>query len=188
MIPEKSPYIGNLVELRSLEESDLSLIMKHWNTFESRIGRGRFIPESSEQRKEWIKEKNKEQSEGSGYTFTIVAKETKQFLGTCSLHKVNQVSRTAFLSVSIYNPEDHGKGYGTDTVSCLLKIGFNVLNLHRIELHVYEFLESARHIYTKLGFKEVGVRRKASYIMGEYRDDLVMDILVDEYREISHHR
>ena len=64
----------------------------------------------------------------------------------------------------------------------MLLIGFDVLNLHRIELHVYEFLERAIHVYEKLGFKKSGVRREASYIAGEYRNDLVMDILEKEYK------
>ena len=66
-----------------------------------------------------------------------------------------------------------------------MKIGFDVLNLHRIELHVYDFLESGRHIYKKLGFKETGVRRKASFVAGRYVDDLVMDILEEEYRKLN---
>ncbi|MHA1223689.1 MAG: GNAT family N-acetyltransferase [Candidatus Heimdallarchaeaceae archaeon] len=180
-----SPFIGKKVKLRALEEEDLSEIMKYWNTFETRIGLGTFIPESSHQREEWIKKMFQEREEGSGYTFTILNKETEEFLGTCSLRRINKVSKTAFLSVAIHNPANHNKGYGTDTVKLLLKIGFDVLNLHRIELHVYDFLKSAIHIYKKLGFKEVGRRRKASYILGEYRDDIVMDILEEEYRSLN---
>lgn len=184
-IPIESPFIGNLIELRAVEENDLFSIMKYWNTYESRIGLGKFIPESSEQRREWIKAISEEQKQGTGFTFAIIEKNNKDFLGTCSLRQINPISKTAFLSVAIHNPENHGKGYGTDVVKRMLKIGFDILNLHRIELHVYEFLATARHIYRKLGFKEVGVRRKASYIMGEYRDDLVMDILEEEYRKLT---
>ncbi len=57
--------------------------------------------------------------------------------------------------------------------------------MHRVELHVYSFMKEAIHVYEKVGFKQTGVRREASYIDGEYRDDLVMDILRREYEEIT---
>ena len=145
---------------------------------------GRFIPESKERREEWIKKVAKENQEGKSYTFAIVKKDTKQFLGYCALKNINPVSRNASLSVVILNREYHNKGYGTDTVKLLLQIGFDILNLHRIELHVFEFLKSGIHVYEKAGFKHVGTRRKSSFINGRYYDDLVMDILVDEYQEL----
>ena len=182
---KKSPYTGAKIKLRALELSDLSSIMEHWNTYEVRIGLGKYVPESSTQREEWIKAQTQKASKGEGYTFAIETLETKSFLGTCSLSRINNVSKTAFLSVVILNPENHGKGYGTDAVRCLLEVAFRVLNLHRVELHVYSFMKEAIHVYEKVGFKHTGVRREASYIDGEYRDDLVMDILKREYAEIT---
>ncbi|MFW9852670.1 MAG: GNAT family N-acetyltransferase [Candidatus Thorarchaeota archaeon] len=181
---KKSPFIGEKVLLRAIELTDVPLMMKHWNTYETRIGLGVFIPDSSLQREEWVKEITEKGKKGESFIFAIINKKTNDFLGVCSLTKVNKVNRGAFMGVAIYNPEDHNKGFGTDAVTCLLKIGFDILNLHRIELHVYEFLESAIHIYKKLGFKEVGIRREASFIAGEYRNDIVMDILEYEFKEI----
>ncbi len=179
-----SPFIGKKVKLRAIEQSDLKDIMKFWNTYEIRIGLGRFIPESQERREEWIKKITKENQEGKSYTFAVIEKQTDEFLGYCALKSISKVSRNASLSVVILNQEYHNKGYGTDTVRLLLKIGFDIINLHRIELHVFEFLKSGIHIYEKVGFKHVGTRRKSSFINGKYYDDLVMDILVDEYREL----
>ena len=181
---QDSPFIGDKVSLRAIELDDLSDIMKFWNIYEVRIGLGRFIPESKDQREEWIKKITKENQEGRSYTFAIIEKENEEFLGYGALRSINNVSRNASLSVVILNKEYHNKGYGTDTVKLLLKIGFDIINLHRIELHVFEFLKSGIHVYEKVGFKHVGTRRKSSYINGQYYDDLVMDILVDEYREL----
>lgn len=180
-----SPFEGKQVKLRALELTDLPQIMKHWNTYETRIGLGRYIPESIEQREEWIKKVTKENQSGKSYTFTIIDKQTEEFLGTCALQRINPVSRNASLSVVILNPENQNKGFGTDTVNSLLKIGFDVLNLHRIELHVFEFLKSGIHVYEKAGFKKTGVRRKSSFIAGKYYDDIIMDILEEEYREMN---
>jgi RimJ/RimL family protein N-acetyltransferase len=181
LIARKSPFIGERVLLRTIEYEDLPSIMEHWNTYASRIGRGRYIPESKKQKKEWITKVTQDAKLGKGYTFAIIDKDSQEFLGECSLKRINFVNRGAFLGVSIYNPKNHNKGFGTDATKNILEIGFNILNLHRIELHVYEFLESAIHVYEKLGFKKIGIRREASFIAGEYRNDLIMDILNREY-------
>lgn len=180
-----TPFIGDKVLLRAIEISDLQDIMKYWNSYETRVSLGKFVPSSISEREDWIKEVDKEAKNGTGYTFAIVHKDTKEFLGTIALKRINMINRGASLSVSIHNPSNHNKGYGTDAVRCILKIGFNFLNLHRIELHVYEFTENAVHVYEKLGFKKVGIRREASFIIGKYRNDLVMDILEREYRELN---
>lgn len=182
---KKSPFIGERVSLRAIELTDVPLMMEHWNTYETRIGLGAFIPDSSQQREEWVREVTEKRKRGESFIFTILNKTTEDFLGVCSLTKVNKINKGAFMGVAIYNPKNHNKGFGTDAVKCLLKIGFCILNLHRIELHVYEFLESAIHIYKKLGFKEVGTRREASFIAGKYRNDIVMDILEQEFRIFS---
>ena len=103
-------------------------------------------------------------------------------MGVGALKRVDKINRNASMSIAIYDPKNQGKGFGTDAVKCLLRVGFEILNLHRIELHVYEFLKSAIHVYEKLGFKHVGTRRKASFIAGQYVDDFIMDILEQEYR------
>jgi len=182
-INKLSPYIGEKVYLRALEMSDLDSIMEHWNTYESRIGLGRYIPNSRTDRQEWIRKNVEDMKQQYSFTFAIINKENEEFLGVCALKRVDKINKNAFMSVAIYNPKNHGKGFGTDTVKCLLNIGFDTLNLHRIELHVYDFLKSAIHVYEKLGFKHTGTRRKASYIAGMYVDDLIMDIIEHEYRE-----
>ncbi|MHA1810273.1 MAG: GNAT family N-acetyltransferase [Candidatus Heimdallarchaeaceae archaeon] len=180
-----SPFFGEKVKLRAVEMSDLSDIMNHWNSYETRVSLGKYVPSSSKEREDWIKEVNNQASKGEAFTFAIIHKGSEEFLGTVALKRINRINRGASLSVSIHNPENQNKGYGTDATRCILKIGFNVLNLHRIELHVYEFTANAVHVYEKLGFKKVGVRREASYIIGKYRNDLVMDILEDEFDELN---
>ena len=179
-----SPFIGDKVKLRAFELSDLPDIMKFWNIYEVRIGLGHKIPDSKDQVEEWIKKVTKENQEGTSYTFAIIEKQTEEFLGYCGLRRINKISRNASLGVAILNKEYHNKGYGTDIVKLLLKIGFDVINLHRIELHVFEFLKSGIHVYEKAGFKHVGTKRESSFVNGKYISDLIMDILVDEYREL----
>jgi RimJ/RimL family protein N-acetyltransferase len=184
-ISKESLFIGTKVYLRAIELSDLDSIMEHWNTYEMRLGLGRYIPSSRREREEWIQKADEDMKNQSSYKFAIIENNSNRFLGVGALNRVDKQNKTASMSIAIYNLNDQGKGYGTDGVKCLLSIGFNVLNLHRIELHVYDFLKAGIHVYEKLGFKHVGIRRKASFISGRYVDDLIMDILEKEYRHLN---
>ncbi len=180
-----SPYIGEKVRLRAPEKEDVYEIMRYWNTYETRLNLNLSIPMSSIQEMEWIELVTKQANERRGFSFVIEDKNNGKVLGTCSLHDINWIDRTAILGIGIHNPEDYNKGYGTDTMKCLLAIGFKILNLHRIELLVYETNKRAIKVYEKVGFKEVGRKRKNHFYESGYIDTLIMDILEEEYRNSS---
>ena len=105
---KESPFIGKKIKLRSVEKTDLPDIMKHWNTYEMRIGLGGYIPESASQREEWINKITDEAKKGESYNFAIINKENDEFLGIIALKRVNNISRNASMGVAIYNPENQG--------------------------------------------------------------------------------
>ena len=102
ILNEKSPFVGERVLLRSIELTDVPYIMKHRNTHETRIGLGVYIPDSSLQIEEWVKEITEKRKKGESFVFAIIDKLTNNFLGVCSLTKVNKINRGAFLGVAIY--------------------------------------------------------------------------------------
>ncbi|UJG44652.1 MAG: GNAT family N-acetyltransferase [Candidatus Heimdallarchaeum endolithica] len=176
-------YKGEKVVLRALEISDLDEIMKYWNNIDLRRELGEVIPHSKDQQKEWIEKCWKEAEEGKTYTFAIVEKESGKFLGICSLNNVRHINRSAKVSIAIYDKNQRGKGFGTDAMKILLKIGFDFLNLHRIALNVFETNKAAIRVYEKVGFKKVGLHRETDFVDGRYVNDVAMDILENEWRE-----
>jgi len=70
----------------------------------------------------------------------------------------------------------------------MLVFAFRTLNLNRVELNTFDFNRRAQKCYLKVGFKEVGRRRKARFIDGEYHDDIIMDVLKDEWLARSKER
>ncbi|MHA1346990.1 MAG: GNAT family N-acetyltransferase [Candidatus Heimdallarchaeaceae archaeon] len=180
----QSPFIGKNIILRAIEMSDLEEIMKYFNNYETRLGLGDIIPFSSKQEEEWIKRTIENYSKGTEYNFVIEHKETKEFLGTCGIGSFSTSSRSAELGIGIHNPENFDKGYGTDAMICLMKFGFRVHNLHRIELGLHSYNERAYHVYKKLGWKEVGRKRDFHFMQGTYYDTIIMDILEHEFEEM----
>jgi len=178
---------GKRVLLRSFELSDLDEIMKHWNNMElrNRVGSADRGPQSRSDEEEWIRNTWKDRQEKKGFTFAIATIAENKLIGGVSLFNINWVSRSAMFGISIYDPKNRGKGYGQESTRLILDFAFKTLNLHRVELFTFDFNTQAQETYKKVGFKEIGRRRKAAFIDGQYHDDVVMDILRDEWLKQS---
>ena len=88
-------------------------------------------------------ERNYIQSKKSNdYDFSIVLNDDT-LIGNISLMSVDNISGSATLGIFIGEEENSGKGYGTEAIKILLDYGFNVLRLHNIDLHVYDFNKPA---------------------------------------------
>jgi len=173
---------GKKIRLRSVELSDLDEILKHWNSLELRdfVGASSLGPASRNEEEEWIRNTWKEKRERRAYTFAIERTSDSRLIGTASLFNCDWVNRSAMLGIAIYKLEDRGKGYGQESINLLLDFAFNKLNLNRVELETFDFNQRAQRCFKKVGFKEVGRKRRAHFIDGQYTDSLVMDILREE--------
>lgn len=58
---------------------------------------------------------------------------------------------------------------------------FNDQKMHSLELKVFEDNLRAIAVYKKLGFKFTGMRRHSDFVNGKYINDLLFDILQEEY-------
>jgi len=115
--------------------------------------------------------------------FSIIKLENDELIGNISLMKIDNIRRTATLGIMIGEDKNRSKGYGTEAIRLLLDYGFNYLNLNNIMLEVFSFNERAIKAYKKAGFKEIGRRRKAYFLNGNYYDEVFMDVLAEEFTE-----
>jgi RimJ/RimL family protein N-acetyltransferase len=176
-------FEGQKVVLRSFELNDSDYIWKHFNNLKLRQFMGRALPQSLVEIKEFIQATWVERQRGNRFFFAFNDKTTGQLIGAVNLQMLNKISRSACLGIWIYEEKNWEQGYGTDAMRVVLKIGFDYLNLHRIELSVYPDNKRAIHVYEKLGFKIVGEQRERRFMNGKYKNEVLMDILEDEWRE-----
>lgn len=114
----------------------------------------------------------------------IVANDGDVLLGICGFIDINLTQRYAEIGIFIGEKNYLGRGFGTEALRLLMEFGFNVRNLHSIRLRVRSFNERAIRCYEKCGFKTVGRYREAGRINGEYFDEILMDIVEEEYRAL----
>lgn len=174
---------GSKITLRGLEVNDVDELISFWNNIEFMNYSGRIFPQSREELVNWIQTGWKFRQEGSVYVFAIIENGNNQYIGNVQLKVVNKISRRARVSIGIFKPDFLNKGLGTEALRLLVNYGFESLNLRSIELRVFENNKRALTTYEKLGFKLMGRRREADFVDGEYLDDLLMDILIEEWEK-----
>jgi RimJ/RimL family protein N-acetyltransferase len=177
-------YYGELVCLRALEESDVDSMLLHWNTWELRRTIGVPLPRSRAAMEDWFVRTSKTDPWKDGeLTLAITEKSNGEFLGVATIRGIRSPHSRGRLGISIYNPENRSKGYGTDATRVMLWIAFHILGLRSISLDTFPGNQRAVRAYEKCGFKRVGLLRKTEFMDGEYHDLLIMDILREEFMQ-----
>lgn len=100
--------------------------------------------------------------------------------GEIRLQAIRWFNRRA--EISIFIAEDfRGKGLGKAAVSALIHHAFTMMNLHRLEVEVYEYNRAGNALFRHFGFLEEGRLREARYFDGKYWDIIRYGLLRGEY-------
>ncbi len=133
-------------------------------------------PVSVAAEREWIEKYAKDQ-----YQFAIVDKKSNKLIGGCGLKDVDMVNRTALMGIFLGDRKHWGKGYGEEATRLLVDFTFTFVNLRSIMLEVFDFNPRAIRCYEKVGFKHVGRRRCSKLLGDKCYDEVLMDILAEEF-------
>ena len=115
--------------------------------------------------------------------FVIGDRQSEKYIGQIDMFKIDWKNRCAEIGLVIGNPENLNKGYGREAIRLLLDFAFHRMNLHRIELEVYDYNLRGYRCYSSCGFQEEGRQRQKFFHKGEYRDKIQMGILKEEFKD-----
>ncbi|MCC5877651.1 MAG: GNAT family N-acetyltransferase [Candidatus Sumerlaeia bacterium] len=168
--------------LRAVESSDAPILAACNNDPVVRASFFTHTPTSVERQRERV---DTFYQPGSDFIpFIVEVREGRQPIGMTALHRVDLVSRAAIFSICFCDGSCRGKGYAKEVTNVMLEYSFEVLNLHRIQLHVWVGNTAAVRTYEKVGFKHEGRLREAMKHNGVYCDFFVMGILEEEWRAL----
>jgi len=131
--------------------------------------------------KKWIEENELSEEDAS---FAIQSIEDERILGEIGLGGFAGKFTNAFVGLGIGDPEYWGKGYGSDAMRIILKYAFDILNLHRVTLSVFEYNPRAIRSYENCGFKHEGRLREFLSREGKRWDLLFMGITKKEWQDM----
>ena len=135
---------------------------------------------SKEYTREYLRYVEERCSLGDFYDFAVEEKESGHMIGTCGFTSLDPTHDAGEIGY-VLNPEYQGKGYATEAAREMLRFGFSVLGLHRIEARFMKGNEASRHVMEKLGMRFEGYRRDGIFVKGSYRTIGVCAVLADEF-------
>ena len=120
------------------------------------------------------------------YNFVICLLADERPIGEVMLADVDRRNGSAEVGIFIGEPEEWGKGYGTEALRALVDFGFGELRLERIWLEVWTENARARRAYEKAGFALEGTIRNDRYEFGVLTSGDIMSVLRDEWLAPPH--
>jgi len=117
----------------------------------------------------------------SSYVFEIHVSEDMRLIGHVGLDSVDLRHRHGEVGIMIGDTGAHGRGYGRDAIVTVLRFAFDTLGLHRVGIKAREDNERAVHLYSSIGFSEVGRERECDFAQGRFHDVIEFDMLDREF-------
>ena len=104
-----------------------------------------------------------------------------EYIGAVGFHGISWRNRHCELGIVIGREDLLGKGLGAEAIRLALGFAFDFLNMHKVNLTVFEYNERGRRCYAGCGFKEEGRIREQRFYNGRYWDVIIMGITREEF-------
>ncbi|MEU6493598.1 GNAT family protein [Streptomyces sp. NPDC046984] len=113
--------------------------------------------------------------------FSVVELDRGTLVGTAALWGIDHHNRSAHIGLGL-RPSSRGKGYGTDVVAVLCHYGFVVRGLQRLQIETLSDNVAMLRSAERNGFVREGVLRSSAWVMGEFLDQVLLGLLVQEWK------
>jgi RimJ/RimL family protein N-acetyltransferase len=117
--------------------------------------------------------------------FSIVARADGDALaGEAVLWGIDQHNRSAHIGISLL-PAFRGRGLAVDAVRVLCAYGYTVRGLHRLGVETLSDNAAMLRTAERVGFVREGVLRRAAWVNGDFLDEVVFGMLVEEWGQLN---
>lgn len=183
-IPTDNILRGERVRLAALTEADLPAMPRWYDdaAFGRLLDAEPAFPVTENKIKEWIADREKS---NTVYLFGVRLLEDDSLIGFLDLDGILWNNQVGWIGIAIGDPAYRDKGYGREALSLGINFAFRELNLHRLNLTVFEYNPRAIHLYESLGFVREGAFREAIYRDGRRYDMLLYGLLRSEWEARS---
>lgn len=171
------------IVLRHLKKSDVEGI---WNNFNDVIEEGIYLPvfypvRTQLEKESWYHNIKKENE------ICIIAKTTENpppdnIIGHCEISNSewDAASHVGLLGI-IVKKNYRDLNIGRNLIDIAIKESKKLNHKEKIILSCFSNNERAIHLYKKLGFRIVGIRKNQFYIDLKYYDETLMELWIDDY-------
>lgn len=175
---KKVELTSDRLYLRLLQESDLEDIHNLLSIAEVAQYNTIGIPKNIEETRkiEQFLFENNQKEEINYYTFAVLLKESKQFIGKAAFIVAPKKYQSGEIWYK-FHPNYWGKGYATEVAKKLLDFGINTLKLHRIEAGCAVDNIASIKVLEKVGMTREGRKRQLLPLKTGWSDNYEYAIL-----------
>jgi RimJ/RimL family protein N-acetyltransferase len=138
-------------------------------------------PQTLEEKTELLRRFRGQFDLGQNFVYGLFSRDESELVGGSGLHL--RVGDDAFEIGYWIRASEDGKGLATESTAALTRVGFEVCEIDRIEIHVEPANEKSARIPQKLGYVEEARLRRRLYAApgGEPRDTVVFSMFRSDY-------
>jgi len=118
--------------------------------------------------------------EGDKLNLALVRRDTGTFIGDVNLVWLSRLHRQGEIGF-VLHPDHHGHGFAREAGQVMLRLGFEVLGLHRIIGRCDGRNAASARVMEKLGMRREAHLRENERVKGEWTDELVYAVLAAEW-------
>lgn len=170
--------------LRKFEYSDDEAMLKYWVADEKiQFLYSEPIYSTKDEVKELLDKYINSYTQDNYYRWAIIFKENNQCIGQIAYFLVDDKNHFAEIEYCI-GREFQRMGLATEATKAIIKVGFENINLHKVQI-CHKFINiPSKKVIKKCGFLYEGTLRDYFYMDGEYVDRLYYSILKSEYERL----
>jgi diamine N-acetyltransferase len=163
---------GKHVALRALEPEDLEYLFALENDTDIWEISGTLTPYSRSVLREYLERSHQDIYQAKQLRLAICA-QGKSPVGLIDLYDFDPRHLRAGIGIVISQSENRNQGYGADALSLLCEYAFSVLDLHQLYAGVSADNARSIHLFSKLGFRQNGVRQDWLRTSSGFKDELL---------------
>lgn len=167
---------GKQIYLRALEPEDLEFIHvienneSFWEISNTETPYSRFLI------KQYIEESHKDIYQVKQLRL-VISNYSDEAIGLIDIFDFDFKNKRAGIGILIKNSKDRNSGYGGEALQLLLDYCFSHLNLHQLYCNITEGNESSIKLFTKQGFKEIGLKKDWNLVDGSYKNEYLYQLI-----------
>lgn len=163
---------GKSIFLRAVEKTDATKLMlwennpKHWKVT------GTEVPYSMHAILDYIDQAQHIRQHGQ-LRLLICKNENQEPVGAIDLYNADFKHRRAAIGILIASDQDKGKGFASEAIELVMAYSKQVLDLQNIYCSIHSDNLASIHLFEKMGFDRVGVRKDWFWENGHWLDELL---------------
>ena len=169
---------GEHIYLRALEPEDLEFIHEIENNQDIWEISNTITPYSKFLIKQYLEQAHKDIFEVKQLRLVICDYNDKS-LGMIDLFDFDFKNRRAGVGILIKDTENRQKGFGKEALELLIKYCTSDLDMHQLFCNISEENVKSLKLFKNQGFEIIGLKKDWNYINGSYKNEYLLQILLN---------